>query len=193
MASTTENSFGARLLRAQELLSYISNFNNYNPPRPEESVDGFSALLTQISQLNDEETSFQQQYNTAVTNRANAFRKGNHSVVKRLAPIRAQVQAQYGKDSTEFRQVDSIVKNMRNTKVSIRPATENTPELKVSQSEQSYGSLTQYFRDLIRTLAQMHGYNPSNANLQIASLETFANELVQLNSEVANRYQRIFR
>jgi len=191
MASTVESSFGARLLRAQNLLSYISNFEDYNPPRAEENVTEFGKLLENIATLNAEETTLQQQYNTAVTNRVNAFRKSERSVSKLLAPIRAQVQAQYGKNSTEFRQVDSIVKTMRDTKVSVKPATENTSAVRVSQSEQSYGSLTQYFRDLVQTLAQMPDYNPSNQDLQVKQLDAFANQLVQLNNEVAQRYQQL--
>ncbi len=189
MASNRESSFGARLLRAQQLGSYISNFQNYAPPRMEESVSGYSELLNQIVLVNTEEAQLRQQYNTAVTNRINAFRKDEASVIKILPLIRGQILAQYGKNSIEFNQIDRIITNIRDTRITIKPATESTPELKISQSEQSYGSLTQYFNELVTNLAQLPGYSPSNPALQIAQLHDFAAQINQMNIEAALRFQ----
>lgn len=191
MASKTESSFGAKLQRGNDMHQYISNFPNFAPPRPEESPSEFYNLLGDITMVNMEETMLQQQYSTAVATRVKAFRDDPFSVVKLLAPIRAQVQAQYGKDGIEFKQVDAIVQRMRKTKLSIRPATADTPAIKVSQSEQSYGSMLQYFSDLTQVLLQLPGYNPSNPQLQVGQLQAFAQQLVQLSAEVASRYQMV--
>lgn len=191
MASNRENSFGARLLRAQELATYISQFQNYAPPRPEEGVSSFADLANQTVVSNTEEAQTRQLYNTAVVARGNAFRKKEGSVIKLLPLIRAQVMAQYGKDSVEFNQIEAIIVNIRDTRIIVKAATETTAEKTMSQSEQSFGSLTQYFSNLVSNLAQLPGYNPSNPMLQIGYLQNFVAQLGQLNVEAAMRFQQL--
>ena len=191
MPSSSETSFGARLLRAKTLQSYINNFTGYNPPRTQETAADLNILLDDIATINATESSLQQNYNTAVNNRYNAFRTDTISVFKLLAPIRGAVEAQFGKGSTEFNQIDSIVKKIRDAKLIRKPATDTTPETTISSSEQSYGSSTQYFNDIINTLSQLPNYNPSNVNIQVASLQTFATQLNTLNTQVATTYQNL--
>lgn len=191
MSSQTEKSFGARLLRANNLLGYIGNFAGYTPPRAEEEVGKFGTLLQSIAAANATETGLRQNYNTAVTHRHDAFRVNAVSVFKLLAPIRAAVEAQYGKESLEFEQIDSIVKHIRSSKLIHKEATETTPEITISKTEQSYGSSTQYFNNLINTLVQLPTYNPSNANVQVANLQAFATQLDGLNMQVATSYQAL--
>lgn len=191
MASKSEKTFGARLLRAQTLHQYISNFNNYAPPRYEESSAGFLEFLQTISTTNTEEAMLRQQYNTTVTNRAIAFRDGENSIFKMLTLLRSVVLAQYGRNSLELSQVDANIRHMREAKLIFKAATENTPEEKISQSEQSYGSVTQQFSDLVAVLSQLPGYNPSNSALQVAQLQALISQLNQLNMEAASRYQQL--
>jgi len=191
MNSKQENSFGARLLRAQEVLSYLPGFQNYFPPRPEESMSGYGELINQIVLVNAEEAQTRKLYNTSVSLRFKAFRKDEGSVLKLLPLIRGQVLSQFGKNSIEFNQIDRIIFHIRNTKVSVKEATEDTPEIKISQSEQSYGSLTQYFNDLINTLLLLEGFNPSNPMIQIGTLQSFAAQINQMNVEAAVRFQQL--
>jgi hypothetical protein len=191
MPSTSENSFGARLRRAQDLAAYIAGFANYSPPRPEETLDEFSNLLQKITNTNANVTTHLQNYNTAVTNRYNTFRQDDLSLFKLLAPIRSVVLAQYGKESTEFKQIDTITAKIRAGKLLKTPATETTPETKTSQSEQSYGSSTQFFSDLVSTLQTFRDYKPSKAELQLPQIQTFQTTLNTLNNEVATHYQKI--
>lgn len=191
MPSSSETSFGARLLRGKTLCNYIGNFGSYNPPRTQETVADFNILLDDITAINATESSLQQNYNTAVNNRYDAFRTDTISVFKLLAPIRAAVEAQFGKGSTEFNQIDSIVKTIRSSKLIRKPATDTTPETTISRSEQSYGSSTQYFNNIINTLSQLPNYNPSNVNIQVASLQTFTTQLDTLNTQVTTTYQNL--
>ncbi len=62
-----------------------------------------------------------------------------------------------------------------------------TPEGKVSQSERSYGSLTQYFGNLVTILSQLADYQSSNPILQISHLESLVVQANQLSVEVATR------
>lgn len=191
MASRSERTFGARLLRGQTLHQYISNFANYVPPRYEESMAGFGEFLQQISMINSEETVIRQQYNVTVTNRAAIFRENEYSVFKILTLIRNMVVAHYGRNSLELNQVDAIIRRMREAKLITKPATEDTPEEKISQSEKSYGSVTQMFSDLVTVLSQLPGFSPSNPLLQIGNLQNMLAQLNQLNMEAAARYQQL--
>jgi hypothetical protein len=107
-----------------------------------------------------------------------------------LTLIRSVVLAQYGRNSLELSQVDAGIRRMREAKVIFKPATENTPEEKISQSEQSYGSMTQQFSDLVAVLSQLPGYNPSNPALQVGPLQMLLAQLNQLNMEAARHYQQ---
>lgn len=188
MASQSELSFGARLLRANNLLTYLSNFDNYLPPRSEEATEKFGELLKNISAANAKESGLQQKYNMAVSNRHNAFRADALSVFKILALIRGSVQAQYGKDSKEFTLINTAVNNIRVSKIVKKSSKSDELETSISKSEQSYGSLTQYFTDLVNKLSQLDSYNPSNTSLQIHSLQQFVEKLNELNQEVASTY-----
>ncbi len=66
MASTTESSFGAKLRRAQDLLTFIQGFSGYAPPRVQESATGFGTLVTTIIASNTSEATTQQQYKAVV-------------------------------------------------------------------------------------------------------------------------------
>lgn len=189
MSGNRESSFGARLLRAEDLATYISQFQNYAPPRMEESVGGFAEWVNQTSVVNTEETQLRQSYNTAVVNRENAFRKKEGSVTKLLPLIRGQIIAQYGKKSIEFNQIDGIIANIRDSRIIVKEATETTPIQTMSQSEQSYGSLTQYFSNLVSNLVQLPNFNPSNPMIQIGTLQNFVGQIMQMNTEVAGRLQ----
>lgn len=193
MPSQSETSFGARLRKAQDMLQYMNNFPNYAPPRPEESVSGFDTFLAQIVTNNTTETQAQQDYSQTVTLRQNAFLKQAGSVDKLLSPIKNAVEAQYGKSSREAELINAIVKNMRATKL-IKPPidpTASTAPTAVSQSERSFGSLTQFFNDIINTLTQFNNYNASNPQLTIAGLKATAIQLNTLNNTVAQQYQAL--
>lgn len=191
MASTVENSFGARLARAQKMLGCISTFQNFTPPRYEETPGGLSDLINQIIALNQEETSLEQQYNLMVKTRENLFYEDANCITKLLAMIRGSVEAQYGKESIEFKQVDAGVRRLRTKGPTIKAATADMPESKVSQSERSYGSLTQYFSDLVTILSQLPGFNSSNPVLQLSNLQSLVAQANQLTLEVAMRRQSL--
>ena len=187
MSAQTENSFGAKLRRAQDLLTFITGFTGYNPPRAQESVAGFTTFLNTIVTTNATESQQQQNYKAAVDQRQAAFLKTPGSIDKILVPIRGAVEAQYGKKSTEAVAIAAIIKSMRSTSLVRPPADPNNPtqEQTVSQSERSYGSMTQHFNDIINTLTQFTGYNPTNNAIKIAGLQATATQLTTLNNNVA--------
>lgn len=193
MVSTSENTFGARLRRAQDLVTFISGFSTYAPPRPQESIAGMTTLINTIISGNASESSLQQNYKAAVDARVAAFTAAPGSVEKLLSPIRGAVVAQYGKISTEADAIRAIVKKIRATKLTKAPADPTKPsqEKTISQSERSYGSITQFFNDIINTLTQFNAYNPSSPSLKIVSLQAIATQLTTLNNTVAQKTQQL--
>lgn len=191
MTAIYEVSYGARLRKAQDVLTHITNYNNYQPPRYEETPEGFKKILDQIITANTQETQLQQTYNTTVTIRQKTFRTDPISVFKILPLIRGYVQAQYGKNSIEFKQVDTIIIQIRNSKTIKTYAHDGTIETKISQSERSYGSTTQYFSELVTILQKLPDYQPTRTELKIDSLKEFITTINTLNNQVASTYGQL--
>ncbi|MFH0865634.1 MAG: hypothetical protein V1904_05540 [Bacteroidota bacterium] len=191
MPSTSETSFGAKLRKGQDILTYISGFTGYNPPRTQESVPGFGSLITTIISTNATESSQQENYKVAVDLRQAAFLRKIGSVDKLLSPIKGAVESQFGKKSTEAVTINAIIRKMRATKLIKLPPDPTNPEQQstLSQSERSYGSMTQFFNDIINTLTQFTGYNPSNTTIKIVTLQTTTTTLTTLNNSVIQKIQ----
>lgn len=189
MASTSENTFGAKLRNAQDLLNFIQGFAGYAPPRTQESVASMTSLIASIVTANSTTASNQQQYKTATAARQAAYKGTNGSIEKLLPSIKGAVEAQFGKKSPETASIGAQIKTMRSNKLVKSPTdpTKQTQEKTVSQSERSYGSMVQAFNNIIASLQQFSGYNPSNANLKVAALQTTATNANALNNTVAQK------
>lgn len=183
MQSKSELSFGARANNAAKVRDNIQSFNNYNPPRNNETVENYSMLIQRAEESNTAVAVAVDKYNQATQARYNAFRLNEISVLKLLSPISRAVLAHYGKDSREAKTIMNIVTNMRAGKL-LKKTNENGNEQSISQSEQSYGSILQSFKNLIATLGNFDGYNPSRTELKINTLTTFSNSLDALNQAV---------
>lgn len=191
MASTSETTFGAKLRNAQELVTYITGFVGYVPPRTQETVASMTTLISSLIATNATEASQQENYKVAVDNRQAAFSKRTGSVDKLLSPIKGAVDAQYGKKSTEATTINAIIKKMRATKLIKVPADPTKPDqaTAISQSERSYGSITQSFNDIINTLSQFVGYAPTNNTIKVVTLQATATQLTTLNNAVIQKIQ----
>lgn len=187
MSTTSESGFGARLRHAQDIVSFITSFAGYSPPRTQESVAGMNTLVTSIVASNNTSMSQKNAYALAVSQRVNAFRKTPASVERLLPLIMGAVESQYGKTSIEYKTIAAIAKRMRSTRLIRPPVDPSDPEsaVTVSSSEQSYGSMTQFFNDLKTSLTGFTGYNPSNTSIKLAALNTLSTALTTLNNTVA--------
>ena len=191
MASTSETSFGAKLRNAQDLLNIIQGFTGYAPPRTQESIASMTTLIGSITTTNTSLASTTQQYKSATAARQIAYSGTSTSIEKLLSPIKNAVDAQYGKTSPESQSIGSAIKAMRSTKLVKLPAdpTKESQVNTVSQSERSYGSILQSFSNIISSLQQFSGYNPSNNILKIATLQASVTQINTLNNSVAQRLQ----
>lgn len=193
MASINENTFGSKLRNSQDLLNIIQGFVNYAPPRPQESITGLTTLINSIITANTLSANISQQYKSAITARQIAYRGSSTSIDKLLAPIKGAVDAQYGKKSAESQSITSAIKAMRVTKLMKSPEdpTKEIQDKSISQSERSYGSLIQSFSNIIASLQQFSGYNPSNNTLKIAGLQATVAQINTLNNTVAQKVQQL--
>jgi hypothetical protein len=189
MSSKSERGFGARLQNAQNLKTYLQGFANYNPARPEDTVAEYEKLLQQCADSNTATASTLQDYTLIVKTRSDAFTGNSESTLKKLlSPISKFVQAQYGKTSREYTSIANMIGKMRATKL-IKPTTETDDNTKnnVSQSELSFGSQLQNFKDLITSLKQLPNFNPSHTLLKTENLQNIAEQITRLNQEVINK------
>ena len=187
MASTSENTAGAKILNAETIVKHLSTFTTYAAPRTSESVANMQTLITSLKTSNTNEASKLQAYSLAVENRQKLFSKDPDSVQKLLSPIGSSVKAQYGKNSKEAKDCMGLINKIRGNspiKDKAKP-TENS----ISQSETSYGSITQAFSDLIAgvtILAPAH--NPANNAVKLPQLNTKLTQIQTTNSAVVTAY-----
>jgi hypothetical protein len=186
MASKSEEGYGARLQNAQTMKSYLAGFANYNPARPEDTVASFEKLLNDCADVNTSIASLLQSYTLVIKNRSDAFTGSQANSIKfLLSPIAKAVQAQYGKDSREYTSIAVLVGKMRSTTLTKTPTTEGEPtKERLSQSEMSYGSQLQNFKDLVASLAQLNDYKPAKDIVSITNLQNLIAEVGKLNEEV---------
>lgn len=186
MAGNTETSFGARLRRAYDLLEIVQKLEGYQPPRPEEGIERFTAFVQNLEAANASVTNLRNTYTLSVAQRASQFRGGTDSLEKIIVQIRAAVEAAFGKSSTQMTLTMGIIRKMRAIKISKAPADPTKPanEEAVSRSQRSYGSLTQFFSDLITTVASFPEYKPSNGKIGVEALREKFALMHKLNNEV---------
>lgn len=191
MASSSDSSFGAKLRKGQDILVSISGFHGYNPPRAEESVAGFTDFINSLISTNATESSLRENYKVAIDLRQAAFTRKIGSVDKLISPIKGAVESQFGKKSSEAASINAIVHKMRATKLIKLPTDPANPlqQTSISKSERSYGSMSQFFNDIINTLNQFSDFNPSNDTLKIATLQNKAVQITTLNDSVMQKIQ----
>ena len=182
MKSKSEKSYGARSANAAKVRDAISSFTNYAPPLETETKEAYNSLIMQANESNLSVSIAIDNYNSAVRNRSNAFIKDTISVKKLLSPISKAVIARFGKDSREATQIKGMIADLRKTKL-IKVTNANGDVHTISQSEQSFGTLTQAFKNIVATISNFVNYNPSRAELKLPALQSFAASLDELNQK----------
>ena len=81
----------------------------------------------------------------------------------------------------------NLLKKLRGKRISATPLNpDGTPAPTISMSQQSYDDKEKLFKDLVNVLKTDPLYLPDDAELTIAALETFADELEEKNTAVVN-------
>jgi hypothetical protein len=189
MSTASERTFGSRLNNAFTIATVIANLPDYNTDLQELQPANFTTFLNSVANANAQRTNAESAYINATTTRKNVFRKDDLSIINLLAPIKASVQARYGKKSAEFSQISTAIKKMRSTKpVEYNKQDIDDPSVtitvKVSQSHLSYGSITEAFTDLVQNLQSFLNYDSPRDELKLNALQAKVAQLNLLNRTV---------
>lgn len=186
MKSTTEKSFGARIGKAENLVTALQGFNGYQPVKPELSASGLSTLILGIKSQNNQIAISKQNYSLAIEHRMQIFEKGSFSLHKILSPINATVKVIFGKEAKESLDIAGIIAKIRGA--NIKTLKDSVGSL-VSQSHQSYHSKIQYFADLIANLSNLGAaYVPFRTEVSLVNLKALQLQAVQANTGVMETY-----
>ena len=187
MASTSEVTLGARVGNAEKLLTNLQSFTDYTAADPTLSIANLTRIIKDVRTKNTETASSAQGYSTSVDVRQSLFQKAENSLIKVLSLVGAAVRSSFGKTSKEYADISAMITKIRGIKVK-RSVKDPTADF-VSQSERSYGSMTQNFSDLITTLENYGGkYAPANNEIQIATLKAKLSKLNDANVSVTSTY-----
>ena len=190
MASTSEVTFGSRLNNAETLATHLQSFKDYVAQTPDQSVANVQAVITNIKAHNNTTAGNKQDYSAAVDLKQKLFQKDKDSLLKLLSPIGSAVRSAFGKTSKEAANTAALITKIRGIKVKKEP--KEPDEETVSQSERSFGSITQTFADIIATLQKFgSNYNPANEQVKLPALTDKLAQLTTANTNVPLAYGKL--
>ncbi len=187
MASTSEATFGARLANAEALVTHLKSFTGYTAPTKNISITDYDALIALMKTDNSSVTTKTAAYSAAVELRRKHFLKETTSVNKIVSPIVAAVKATMGKQVKEVADITTLVTKIRGENLPKNKNGDNAE--KISQSERSYGSMTQNFSDLVSILVSLGAnYAPANNDIKLPTLKTKLTNITAANNAVTTTY-----
>jgi len=181
--------FAERLQRARDMFSILKGFEGYNPPRTEESLEGFQAFIETLVMANKTVTDRNGGKRFKVSDRRDIYFDSVDSVMKMFTNIMLYIKSKYGQKSTEYAILKTIMNKMKTTKivksVNAESAGDQNNRKPYNRSDRSFGSLTQYFQDFITIVLKFEGYNPDVEEYRPAGLQELLVKINKLNDEVA--------
>lgn len=178
MASNSEVTFGAKIANASKISANLKTFEGYVAPTSNTSIVNYDALIKAITTENSGVATKKADYSAAVEVRQKLFFKDSDCLLKTLSPVTSAVRAKLGKAAKPVTDITALVVKIRGEKKAKGkdPKPEAAGELPkdgVSQSERSYGSMTQNFSDIITTLTTLGAdYSPVNVAHKLPALTT---------------------
>ena len=185
MTSKSENTFGMRIKNAEDTVIILNSLENFQPLVPEDAPESLLQLIEELKKADRDEAVALQNFSVNAAERKNLITTGEHSLKKLISPIRAYLQAMYGKKNQQFINLNKILNQI----TGFRPGRDkkNQDEKTISSSQQSYASLTQVFSDLIATLQVLSpAYNPPNEMIQLNTLQEKYTNINQYNTLVTS-------
>lgn len=194
MASNSEVTFGARVANAETISTHLKSFTGFVAPTTNTSIPNYDALIASLKTENTGVATKKANYSAAVETRQKLFFKDKDSVLKILSPVTSAVRAKLGKTAKPVTDIAALVEKIRGVKKE-KPkdpkADEATGKKKdtVSQSERSYGSITQNFTDIVTTLVTLGtDYSPANTIHKLPALQTKLTAITTANTAAASTY-----
>lgn len=199
MPSTSEVGHAKNVANFGDLITYCTAYGTaYNPSKTALQLASLNTLLTSAQTEITNVTTAKNTFDTATGDRQLAF--------ENLKPLATKIYNSLSvTDATEqtladAKTINNKLQGKRAKEITENPAPENgtPPANTVSVSRQSYDSLTENFSSLIDLVSSVPSYTPNEADLNVASLTTFRDNLQTANnnvitSEVAYSNARISR
>jgi hypothetical protein len=190
MASTSEATIGAKVANAEKISTHLKAFAGYSPSDDALTPAALDTLITNTKTKNTETAASTQDYSSAVDTRQKLFQKNTTSLIKVISPIGATIRSAFGKTSKEATDIAAMITKIRGVKVK-KGSKEPNAEF-VSQSERSYGSMTQNFSDMITTLEKYgSSYSPANSAIKLDSLKQMLIDVTAANIAVTITYGQL--
>jgi len=186
MSSTSERSFGSRLENARKMKTNLQSFPDYQPETGEFSIEDFNGTIQSIESINPQVASALIGFRQSVSERRIVYATSPLSIKKIITPINAFNRAKFGKDSTSYIAVNTIVKKIRGTQLKAKKAVDQET---YSVSQQSYGSIILNYQNLITDLVSLGAeYNPANGSIKIEKLKDLEIQATEKNNNVVAAY-----
>lgn len=190
MASTSEVTIGAKVANAEKISTNLKAFTGYAPPDAALTAAALDKLINSTKTKNNETVSAAHDYSSAVDTRQKLFQKDSNSLIKVMSPIGATVRSSFGKTSKEANSITAMITKIRGVKV--KKGSKEPNAAFISQSERSYGNMTQNFSNMITTL-EKHGakYTPANADIKLKTLKDKLTNIIAANIAVTTTYGQL--
>lgn len=192
MASTSETGHAKNIAHFQSLISFCTGYGaTYNPVKTAIKVSAMKTRLQAVQAAVSDLSTANIAYQNAVNSRFTAFadlRSLATRVINTLA-VSGATPATIADAKTFNRKLQG--KRAPSSKEAAPPADTppGTPiKDSVSASQQSYDKLIEHFSNIIELLSQEALYIPNETDLQLAALQAFRDNLVNLNSAVITSY-----
>jgi hypothetical protein len=178
MASQSEITFGSKVANAQKISTYLKAFTAYAAPTTNTTIVNYDVLIAATTTENTNIATKKPAYSAAVEVRQQLFFKDKDCVMKILSPILSALRAKLGKTAKPVADITSLVTKIRGEKKpkdqDPKPEDPNAEKKDpVSQSERSFGSITQNYSDIVTALVTLGtDYAPANNAYKLTTLQT---------------------
>lgn len=194
MASNSEVTFGARVANAETISTHLKSFTGFVAPTTNTSIPNYDVLIASLKTENTGVATKKANYSAAVETRQKLFFKDKDSVLKTLSPVTSALRSKLGKTAKPVTDIAGLVVKIRgaNKEKPKDPKPDEATGTKqdtVSQSERSYGSITQNFNDIVATLATLGtDYAPVNTVHKLPALQTKLTAITTANINATTTY-----
>lgn len=183
MANASENTFGMRIKNAEDTIVILKGMADFKPLAPEDTPDELTKLIADVKAADQEEAVALQHYSVNAATRRNLIINDTDSLKKSVSPIRAYLQAMFGRTDRRFINLNKILNQITGFKAG--QEKKNPDEKSVSTSQQSFATLTQVFSDLIATLQTLNpAYTPPNETITLAKLQEKYQTITEANTQI---------
>lgn len=198
--SSIETGHAKNTANFQTLISFCQGFGaNYNPSKPSLQITQLQNALTSSQTNLSNVITTNTAYNNAVNERVHAFeglKKLSTQLVNALAATDASKSklndAKMYNTKMQGKSVKPTKSDAGKTSVTVDPNTPAPESPKtISTSQQSYDNIVEHFAKLIDVLATEATYNPNEAHLKTATLNTQLTDLKNKNTAVINAYTTV--